>query len=77
MGIPGLYKIFFGGVEGLKAASAVVFKKYKEGDNLLYAKSGWCDWPKSIKQDDILEWFNSLIGSFLGFTAEHRSALKI
>jgi len=41
IGIPGLYKAFFRGVEGLKEASAAVFKKYKEGDNLLYAKGGW------------------------------------
>ena len=49
IGIPGLYKAFFREVEGLKEASAAVFKKCKEGDNLLYAKGGWCNWPKSIK----------------------------
>jgi len=41
VGIPGLYKAFFRGVEGLKEASAAIFKKCKEGDNPLYAKSGW------------------------------------
>jgi len=76
IGIPGLYKAFFRGVEGLKEASAAVFKKYKEGDNLLYAKSGWRNWPKSIKQVNILVWFNNLIKSFLGFIEEHKSALK-
>ena len=40
VGIPGLYKAFFRGVEGLKEASAAVFKKCKEGDNPLYAKGG-------------------------------------
>ena len=40
VGIPSLYKAFFRGVEGLKEASAAVFKKYKEGDNLLYANNG-------------------------------------
>ena len=40
IGIPGLYKVFFRGVEGLKKASTTVFKKYKEGDNLLYTKKG-------------------------------------
>jgi hypothetical protein len=40
IGIPGLYKVFFRGVEGLKEVSAVVFKKYKEGNNPLYAKRG-------------------------------------
>jgi len=55
MGIPSLYKVFFGGVEGLKEASAAVFKKCKEGDNPLYTKSGWRDWPKSAKQDNVLE----------------------
>jgi hypothetical protein len=40
MGIPSLYKAFFREVEGLKEASTTVFKKYKEGDNLLYAKGG-------------------------------------
>jgi hypothetical protein len=40
IGIPSLYKAFFREVEGLKEASAAVFKKYKEGDNLLYANKG-------------------------------------
>jgi len=47
--IPGLYKAFFRGVEGLKKASTAVFKKCKEGDNPLYAKGGWRNWPKSAK----------------------------
>jgi len=38
IGIPSLYKAFFREVEGLKEASAAVFKKYKEEDNLLYTK---------------------------------------
>ena len=38
MEIPGLYKAFFKGVEGLKKANAAVFKKCKEGDNPLYVK---------------------------------------
>ena len=38
IGIPSLYKAFFRKVEGLKEVNAAVFKKYKEGDNLLYAK---------------------------------------
>jgi len=41
IGIPSLYKAFFRKVEGLKKASATIFKKYKEGDNPLYAKGGW------------------------------------
>ncbi|XTI93956.1 hypothetical protein V2W45_1252926, partial [Cenococcum geophilum] len=40
IGIPSLYKAFFREVEGLKKASATIFKKYKEGDNPLYAKGG-------------------------------------
>jgi hypothetical protein len=48
--IPSLYKAFFRGVKGLKAVSTAVFKKYKEGRNLLYAeKGGWRDWPKSTE----------------------------
>ena len=40
--IPDLYKAFFREVKDLKAVSAAVFKKCKEGDNLLYAeKGGW------------------------------------
>ena len=38
IGIPSLYKVFFKGVKGLKETSAAIFKKYKEGDNLLYTK---------------------------------------
>jgi len=77
IGISGLYKAFFRGVESLKEASAAIFKKYKEGDNPLYAKGGWRNWPKSAEQDNILEWFNNLIKSFLGFAEEYGSALKI
>ena len=77
VGIPSLYKAFFRGVEGLKEVSAAVFKKCKEGDNPLYAEGGWRNWPKSVEQDNILEWFNNLIKSFLGFVEEYRSALKI
>jgi hypothetical protein len=55
IGIPGLYKAFFRGVEGFKKASAVIFKKCKEGNNLLYTKGSWRDWPKSIKQDNVLK----------------------
>jgi len=40
IGIPNLYKVFFKKVEGLKKVSATIFKKYKEGDNLLYIKGG-------------------------------------
>jgi hypothetical protein len=47
-------------------------KKCKKGDNLLYAKGGWRDWPKSIEQDNILKWFNNLIKLFLGFIEEYR-----
>ena len=77
IGIPGLYKVFFKKVEGLKKANAAIFKKCKKGDNPLYTKGGWCDWPKSIEQDNVLEWFNNLIKSFLGFIEEYRFILKI
>jgi len=76
IGIPSLYKAFFREVEGLKEASATVFKKCKEGDNPLYTKGGWHNWPKSVEQDNVLKWFNNLIKLFLGFTEKYRSALK-
>jgi len=41
MGIPGLYKAFFREMDGFKEASIAVFKKCKEGDNLLYVEGGW------------------------------------
>ncbi|XTI86705.1 hypothetical protein V2W45_1229942, partial [Cenococcum geophilum] len=40
IGIPSLYKVFFKEVEGLKEAIAAIFRKCKEGDNLLYARGG-------------------------------------
>jgi len=76
IGIPSLYKAFFREVEGLKEASAIIFKKCKEGNNPLYTKSGWRNWPKSAEQDNVLEWFNNLIRLFLGLAKEYRSALK-
>jgi hypothetical protein len=54
--IPGLYKVFFRGVKGLKEISTTIFKKCKEGDNPLYTKKGgWRNWPKSTEQDNILK----------------------
>ena len=40
MGISSLYKAFFKRVKGLKEASAIIFKKCKEGNNPLYVKGG-------------------------------------
>ena len=78
MGIPSLYKAFFRGVEGLKEVSAVVFKKYKEGDNLLYTKKGGqYNWPKGAKESKVLEQFNKLIKLFIDFVKEYRFAFKI
>jgi hypothetical protein len=76
IGIPSLYKAFFRGVEGLKEVSAAIFKKYKEGDNLLYAKGGWRNWPKGAKECRVLKWFNKLIILFLDFAKEHGFVLK-
>ncbi|XTI91275.1 hypothetical protein V2W45_1471087 [Cenococcum geophilum] len=58
VGIPGLYKAFFRGVEGLK-------EKCKEGDNPLYAEGGWRNWPKGAKEC-------RLIILFLDFIKEYR-----
>jgi len=55
MGIPSLYKAFFRKVEGLKEASTAGFKKCKEGDNPLYAKGGWRNWPKCVKEYRVLK----------------------
>lgn len=77
VGIPSLYKAFFREVEGLKAVSAAVFKKCKEGDNPLYTeKGGWRDWPKDAKKRGVLKWFDKLIISFLDFVKEHGFVLK-
>ena len=76
MGILSLYKIFFKGVKGLKKISATIFKKCKEGDNLLYAKGGWCDWPEGVKECGVLKWFNKLIILFLDFVKEYGFVLK-
>ena len=77
MGIPGLYKAFFGRVKSLKEASTAIFKKCKEGDNLLYTKKGsWRDWPKNAKECGVLKWFDKLIISFLDFAKEHRFVPK-
>ena len=77
MGIPGLYKAFFRGVKSLKEASAAVFKKCKEGDNLLYTKGGQRDWPKGAKKCGVLKQFDKLIILFLEFVKEHKFVLKV
>ena len=76
IGIPSLYKAFFKGVEGLKEVSAAIFKKYKEGDNLLYAKGGQRNWPKGVKEYRVLKQFNKLIILFLDFIKKYRFILK-
>ena len=76
IGVFSLYKVFFRGVEGLKKASAIIFKKYKKGDNPLYAKGSWHDWPKGVKECKVLKWFNKLIILFLDFVKEYRFVLK-
>lgn len=43
----------------LKAASEAVFKKCKEGDELLLS-NGWSGWPRDINLDDVLSWFAEL-----------------
>jgi hypothetical protein len=55
IGTPGLYKAFFRGVEGLKEVSTAIFKKYKKGDNPLYTKGSWRDWPESTKEYKVLK----------------------
>ena len=77
IGVPSLYKVFFRGVEGLKEASTIIFKKCKEGDNLLYTKGSWHNWPKGVKKYKVLKWFNKLIISFLDFIKEHGFVLKV
>ena len=76
VGIPSLYKVFFRGVEGLKEASAAVFKKYKEGDNPLYVKDGQYNQSKGAKERRVLKWFNKLIILFLNFIKKHGFVLK-
>ncbi|OCK97554.1 uncharacterized protein K441DRAFT_547311, partial [Cenococcum geophilum 1.58] len=53
-----------------------VFKKCKEGDNLLYAKDGWRNWPKGAKERRVLKWFDKLIILFLDFIKEYGFVLK-
>ena len=71
-----MYKAFFREVEGLKEVSAIIFKKYKEGDNPLYTKGGWYNWLKGVKEYRVLKWFNKLIILFLDFIKEYRFILK-
>ena len=70
-------KHFLKKMEGLKKASAAIFKKCKERDNPLYTEGGWRDWPECIKKCGVLKWFNKLIISFLDFAKEHRFIPKV
>ncbi|KAL2005522.1 hypothetical protein VTN00DRAFT_2733 [Thermoascus crustaceus] len=71
VGIPGFYDAFFGGVEGLEAAGAAVFGKCKEGDDPLYSdKGGWQDWPKSAKENEVLEWLSGKVRLFGDFARD-------
>jgi hypothetical protein len=49
-------EIFFGRVDGLEAASQVIFKKCREGTDPLFS-NGWHGWPQTANQDAVLNWF--------------------
>ena len=72
VGVPGFYEIFFGGIAGLEAVAEAVFKMCKGGNNPLYSEAGgWCEWPKSAKEDEVLKWFAKLVNVLVKFAEDH------
>ncbi|KAF2001283.1 hypothetical protein P154DRAFT_596918 [Amniculicola lignicola CBS 123094] len=71
VGVPGFFEAFFGEIASLELAAQAVFKRCKEGDNLLYQEEGgWQDWPQGAREQDILSWFAELTGQFLDYTED-------
>ena len=72
VGVPGFYDAFFGGIAGLEAVAEAAFKMCKGGNNPLYSEAGgWCEWPKSAKEDEVLKWFEKLVNTLVEFAEDH------
>lgn len=59
VGVPDLYKTFFGDIERLEEAAIAVFQRCKEGEAPIYSNDGWHDWPESATQNEVLGWLRS------------------
>jgi len=71
VGVPGFYEAFFGDVGGLEPAAKAVFKRCREGDNLLYCEgSGWRGWPEDAREKDVLGWFAQLNCQLMDFAEQ-------
>ncbi|KAK3168273.1 hypothetical protein OEA41_004719 [Lepraria neglecta] len=72
VGVPGFYDAFFGGIAGLEAVAEAAFEMCKGGNNPLYSEAGgWCEWPKSAKEDEVLKWFAKLVNMLVEFAEVH------
>lgn len=72
VGVPGFYEAFFGGIVGLEAVAEAAFKRCKGGNNPLYSEAGgWCEWPKSAKETEVLKWFAKLVNMLVEFAEDY------
>ena len=72
VGVPDFYEAFFGGIAGLDAVAEAVFKMCKGGNNPLYSEAGgWCEWPKSAEEYEVLKWFAKLVNVLVEFAEDH------
>ncbi|KAF5856232.1 hypothetical protein ETB97_007685 [Aspergillus alliaceus] len=69
--VPNFYETFFGSVNGLKTASAIILQRCKEGGSPLYCdETGWRDWPANAQEKEVLKWISGKVDLFRSFVAE-------
>ena len=63
--IPDFIDAVFGLIPRLDELAETVFELCVEGDTPLYKEgSGWARWPRSAKEELVLEWLQELVGRF-------------
>jgi hypothetical protein len=66
--VPGFFDAFFGDVANLTSVADAVFRKCQGGKDPLYTEeSGWRDWPKDAKEEQVLKWLKELVDKLLEF----------
>ncbi|OAA64234.1 Protein kinase-like domain protein [Niveomyces insectorum RCEF 264] len=68
-GLTGFDNLFFGGINGLQAASEQFFRECSDGPSPLFY-NGWSGWPADAKEDKVLTWFAEFCNRLVRF-AEH------
>ncbi len=64
--IPDFVEAVFGHVPRIDELAEVIFDRFQEGDTPLYTRgSGWTEWPRSAKEELVLEWLQDVMERFM------------